>query len=346
MLKLITGTPGSGKTLNTIKMVRNETHKKAKVFKIAGGSAESEQVRAVYYHGIPELNPDFGWHNLTDEQALKWYELPHGSIIIFDEAYNLFPTGNGKQPPEHVKRLATHRHQGFDIYMICQKVTGQIDPFVKGLINEHHHFERIFNSSMVNHFVWGRCESAIDARSARSDSDHRIIKLDADFFGSYKSAVVHTHKPRVPVNILVVVFIAVAVVAYAFRDGILGGVTPSKKTTPVPVQTVPAVPSLPVSAPPVTESLDYLEARKPRIANMPWTAPVYDDLRKPQSYPRPAACIVNKKTNVCKCFTQQATRLIVPDDFCRQVVQGAYFDDTIPDRPLPPQSKEFPINPA
>jgi zona occludens toxin len=344
MLKLITGTPGSGKTLNTIKMVRKETAiQQGKVFALFGATkSQPVEARAVYYHGIKDINPDFGWHELTDEQALKWFDLPSGSILIFDEAYNLFPTSAGKNPPEHVKRLAVHRHQGFDIYMICQKVTGQIDPFVKGLINEHHHFERLFGSTMVNHFVWGRCESDINSRSARSDSDHRIIPLDKSLFGTYKSADVHTHKPRLPVNIIVVLVIALAVVVYAFRNG----------TSVAPVSHVPvAVPQVsqaksqnPVSLDKSESPLDPLNYL-PRVEGLPWTAPVYDSLRQPRSFPRLSGCMLNLKTNTCTCYTQQATKLNVPESYCLSYIQNGAFDDSRPDPDIQPSFQMPTIKP-
>lgn len=331
MLKLITGTPGSGKTLNTIKMIRKETAQPAKVFSLFGSrSAQPVQARPVYYNGIKDLNPEFGWHELSDDEAKKWHDLPSGSIIVFDEAYNLFPNSNGKNVPEHVKLLAVHRHKGFDIYMICQKVTGQIDPFVKGLINEHHHFERVFGSTMVNHFVWGRCESSIDSRASRSDADHRIIALDSSYFGAYKSADVHTHKPRIPVKLAAVVFIALAYFAYAFRDGFS-----MSKPAPEPVQQT-ASQALPVvaqgqpHAPIKTDELDPSQY-KPRIEGLPWTAPVYDKLRQPKSYPRVAGCMIAKSTNACTCYTQQATVISVPDFYCRGFVTNGVFDDQIAD---------------
>ena len=95
---------------------------------------------------------------------------------------------------------------------------------------------------------------------------------------------------------------------------------------------------------------EYLAARAPRLDNVPSSAPVYDQLTEPQSFPRlycmashdpntyareftrMASAVVNGRETVCQCYTQQGTRVATDFAFCFNAVQNGYFDPTLPDR--------------
>ena len=97
MITLITGLPGSGKTLFTIADVMP--------------MAEKEN-RQVYYSGIAECTVP-GWIEL--ENGEDWYNCPDGSIVIIDECQRVFrPRATGAHVPKYVSRFETHRHQGLE----------------------------------------------------------------------------------------------------------------------------------------------------------------------------------------------------------------------------------------
>ncbi len=77
--------------------------------------------------------------------------------------------------------------------------------------------------------------------------------------------------------------------------------------------------------------LDYLERLKPRIPDLLHTAPIYDDLTDPVSFPRIAACVVIPRSPFCQCYSQQATKLSVSEQSCYSIVHNGYFDPTVPD---------------
>lgn len=100
---------------------------------------------------------------------------------------------------------------------------------------------------------------------------------------------------------------------------------------------------------PITRS-EYIEARVPRIEQLPASAPVYDTLTQAKAYPRlycmsstddaiyrrnfgsmPSA-LVNGVETVCQCYTQQGTRVDTDFQFCARVVDRGYFDPAVPDR--------------
>jgi len=51
---------------------------------------------------------------------------------------------------------------------------------------------------------------------------------------------------------------------------------------------------------------------------------VYDEVVKPVEAPYPAAC-VESVSQGCRCYSQQATRLQVPDALCHGIVGGGFF---------------------
>src|SRR5690606_12045554 len=94
----------------------------------------------------------------------------------------------------------------------------------------------------------------------------------------------------------------------------------------------------------------YVEERLPRMPNIPSSAPIYDGLTAPVSFPRLYCVasrdldlyarnqqdmptrIVNGNPTVCQCYTQQATRVDTEFSFCMAAVKRGFFDPTIPDR--------------
>lgn len=312
MLYLVTGTPGSGKTLNTIKFV---------------AEAKQFEGRDIYYFGIRDLSPDLGWQELTEEEAFKWYELPSNAVIIFDEAYNVFPTKHGSQgTPEHVKRLATHRHQGHDVFLICQKVVGQLDTFVRGLINRHQHYARIMGSLNINRFTWDVCQQNPDSASTRKDANVDQFRMDKKYFGVYHSADSHTHTLSVPWKKIVFIFVLL---------GMLGGLVYTIKGFFIRDDPVPVTSSYSgVVGGQVmgggSRQMSFSDLVTPEVDGFPWSAPMYREaFSDVQDWPKPSACYTSERTG-CRCFTQQGTPLDVPDEMCLAIVSGGFFDHTRP----------------
>lgn len=327
MLYQVTGTPGQGKTLNTIKFVNEE---------------ERFKDRPVYYFGIKDLDDSFGWTEITEKEAFEWYDLPSGSVIIFDEAYNVFPVRHAsKQPPKHVKELAVHRHKGMDIILINQKVSGQVDPFIKGLINEHHHYDRIFGTSAVNRFMWPRCCDNVNSPTERKNANTVLCKLDNKYFGKYHSADQHTHKSQLPKG-RIALFLGALVLCFGMAYYAYVQISPAPPTEPNQERfnkglSDPA--GLPMGSAKDPTEMTYTEAYTPEISGMPWTAPAYREVMQPVTYPRPN-CVrwsdhdrpeSTGKMKGCHCFSQQGTRMSVSASICNAVVKGGFFDVTKPD---------------
>lgn len=317
MLFLVTGTPGATKTLNTIKYINEQKQ-------FSG--------RDVYYFGIKDLDPKYGWKEMSDDQARNWYKLPVGAVLLFDEAYNIFPTKHGAQgTPEHVKQLATHRHLGMDIFLVCQKVTGQLDSFVRGLVNRHQHYERIMGSLQIKRFSWDLCQSNPDSSAARKLANRDTISTDKTYFGTYHSADVHTHTLSVPWKMIGLFGLALVVCVFmAWRAvSILGGDDAMTDNQKVAAGVVGGS-VLGSSASKVEKrQLSMVELFTPEVPELPWTAPVYRaQVEKASDWPRPAACMIRERNNDCQCYTQQGTKLHLEQNICHTIAREGYFDHT------------------
>jgi len=322
MLSLRTGLPGHGKTLTTIAYVDHEY---------------STSGRPIYYHGIPDLT--LPWFHLDDPE--KWFECSEGSIILIDEAQRIFPVRSASVPvPPKCKHFETHRHKGFDIFLITQH-PNLLDVHVRRLVGEHVHVFRPWGLSRVVLHRWeGVQDDPRDYNSLRN-AQKQSLSFPRRYFDVYKSATIHTVKRKIPFRffLLFILLFVVAICGYFLYRvlfvrssgsvpvpsslGYVGAVVSSSGTG----NNSSSSSSKPVQS---TEELrkQYVIQHTPLVSGVPWTAPVYDEVRKPVSYPK-MVCV--KLRDECRCYSQQATRLDVPSSVCVSVLDRGLFDYAKPD---------------
>lgn len=314
MIYLFTGTPGAGKTINAIRWIN-----------------ESQQFkdRPIYYFQIDELK--LPWIRLENGEFSDWYNLPEGAVIVVDEAQFIIPPRKqGSAAPPHIEQFATHRHRGHDVILITQHPT-LIDSFVRHLVTEHRHVMRPFAlGSSVIHTHQGVC-STPDSPTSYKMAEKSRVKLDKRYFGLYKSAVMHTGKGRLPFvfwlfigSIALLVMLAVYFYFSFFHDDKFSGLKP--ETTQVPTTNFHDGPNKkqPLS------TKEYFDRMQPRDPALPWTAPIYDEIREPVTYPK-LSCVYNHSTDDCRCFTQQMTTYNVSKDSCLYHIEHGFFDYALPD---------------
>lgn len=315
-INLLTGLPGNGKTLFTI------SHVKA--------WAEREN-RPVFYHGIPELT--LNWTKLDDPE--KWFDCPPNSIIVIDECQEIFrPRAASKEPPPHVSNLETHRHKGIDLWLMTQHPS-LADVALRRLTQTHRHIVRIFGMERATVHEWQGAQLDCEKESSRSKSNKQIWKFDKSVYGYYKSAEVHTVKRSIPARVIMLFCLPIILAGLVY----VAYLKLKPKTEPLPVAPGTTAASLTEGARSqpsakqeifdrVVDAKNYVAMHTPRYAGLPHTAPIYDEVRKPTEAPLPVACVQSAKT--CKCFTQQATLMMVPKDICTQIVENGFFDDAKP----------------
>lgn len=318
MIYLTTGSNGAGKTLNVLKWVRDQQLKES---------------RPVYYNGRFDMVADFGW--LKCDFA-DWQTLPDGSIFLVDECQNDMPVrGNSAAVPDAIKMLAEHRRRGFDFYLITQHPQN-IDLFVRRLIGPpgwHRHLKRSFGANLVSCLEWGSVNPNCEKAGAGKDAKIKMIPFPKDVFTWYNSAMLHTGKKSIPLQVFVLVgaVLVVPVLGYfgfqSFWSKSPSSPAVAKVSTSAPVSVARS------DAVKVLSSSEYAATFSPRVAGFPGSAPRYDSINQAVVAPKPSACIVGKrpgsKSDSCLCYSQQATRLQVPDSMCREIAASGWFDDTL-----------------
>ncbi|MCF7521964.1 zonular occludens toxin domain-containing protein [Neisseria sp. ZJ106] len=342
MLYLITGVPGSGKTLKMISDLMNR---------------KDLQNRPLYLDGIPEVKGDIIPNQpIPEGESMQtWHKwAPTGAILVIDECQRVFrPRPSGSKVPDYVAELETHRHKGIDIFLLTQHPR-LIDINVRSLIGHHCHIGKT-NLGVRRMIEWERFgdpQSKTDVQNAVKS----VYTLDKNAFGVYKSAEEHT-KIKVkrskaiyilPVAILVVLIgcfyvykswktiekptnTAKKIEAQASSPEAVGAVAaPAANDTNASGQYPPQENSL--QAPQTEASKPYLSKAdyEPRIQGQPHTAPIYDNMNKAvKTMPYPVACVQNG--NKCTCYTDQATPIQGFDkkqclDFVKNGIYNPYLD--------------------
>lgn len=328
-ITLITGLPGHGKTLYTLSRFKDEAEKAS---------------RPVFHNSIKGLNIP----NWQEWDVQKWQDLPSGALMIIDECQFSFPQRGRGQPPDWIERLATHRHLGLDFVIITQNPM-LIDSFVRRLVDRHFHIVRKFGThfATIHEFVNG-CKENVD--KSREGSIRHEWRYPKEVFEWYTSAELHTVKRRVPAKVWILaamplVFIACAYWAYTRLNPEAAANRVKSDPNVIRNEFTPSMGnnnftgrSVSTENPTMTPQ-QYMAAYTPRINELSYTAPVYDELTKPTIAPYPAACISSKTR--CKCYSQQATLLDISADFCREITARGFFLAFAknPDQPISPDRK-------
>lgn len=197
MITLLTGVPGSGKTLYAVQLAEKYLSEGRDVYSDIDG----------YNRAL--LAPD------------DWRNCPTGSIIIYDECQKRFPAvGRGRSKDEVITAMEEHRHLGIDIVLISQRPQ-KIHHDVRAVVGLHHHFLRVYGLERAK--VFTKDSLIVDTLSSYQlrECDQRFWSFPKSLYTLYKSADVHTHKaymPRFVLNALIVVVICLFAIGYLFRS--------------------------------------------------------------------------------------------------------------------------------
>lgn len=315
MITLITGVPGSGKTLSVVSDLAKKVKKEW-----AG--------RKIFTHGIPELTiptekiPE--GHTINDMNVWLQYPENNGSVVIIDEAQNIFPPrSSGSKTPELVEWLHVHRHSGVDIILITQ-MPGRIDKQVRDLVGAHYHIHKTPLGVRMRYF-WDYCENS--PKSGMKNARPEVYKFDKKAFGLYKSAEIHTKVKTPKSRVLWVIPVALVVFGFTSYMGysLLSGLGSSEKPAieNSPVSSVVDVPSGDLKKkvndksvvagkeiggqiePSQNKNLTE-EMLKPKIDGLVESKPLYDSIRQVKQLEYPVACISGGKSG-CSCYSSQGT---------------------------------------
>lgn len=261
MIYLITGTPGSGKTLYAVSTLIQ----KLAAEKVTDKSGV-QNLRRVVVDNIPALLLP---HTLmapgefssdgstmmpsTDGDGLwNWFEwCQSGDVIVVDEVQRWWrPRGAGVKPPAMIAQLETHRHKGVDFIIITQHPS-LLDQNVRRLVGRHIHVRRMFGMARAVVYDWDAC--SVDVSRVKNAAKS-LWAYPKKAYKLYASSQLHTkQRQKIPVWIGVpILAIAAGVFVVPRAFGVMSnaatgkGVSPSidalalKPPSTVPIQLKPA----------------------------------------------------------------------------------------------------------
>lgn len=317
MIYLTTGGNGAGKTLLTLRDVREKSIKEG---------------RPVVHNGrfeVVEGGELAGWKKADFKD---WQAEPDGTIFVVDECHNDLPIRKASEGlPEYVKMLAEHRRRGFDFFLITQHPLN-MDMFVRRLISSpgyHRHLKRVSGAALVSVLTWPAVNDRCEKNGAGASAATAMVPYPKEVYKWYVSTSLDTAKVKIPfqAKVLAVCLLLVPIFGYMAYKNLSGRIKPKESPSMVVSSGQTGSGVVQGSSPDkvVQTPAQYVASYAPRVEGLGYTAARYDDLTKPTEAPRPAACV--KMANRCQCYTQQATKLVVPETICLQIVKDGYFQD-------------------
>lgn len=332
MITLITGAPGSGKTLYCIDKIIQPLVGTS----VLGTGPEGQAIeypREIFTNinglKLPHQMVDAAW--LTDLATNK----QTGAVVVFDEVQRVWPNRpTGSKKPLAVEYLETHRHDGIDVVLLTQNPQ-LLDPAVRALVGRHLHMRRVGGIGAAVVYEWDACSNGLNFKSAFAKKGYRYSKR---VFQLYESAKIHTKQRRSLPAAVWGILIGLGAFAYfgpKFYQSLQDKAAGVKPAIAASGPTGGASSPLVVDArkqnglgQPQLTAKEYRESYQPRMSSMPHTAPRYEQVTMPARAPVPAACIQSKSKG-CMCWTQDATRLFIPHEQCAAIVANGYFLDFV-----------------
>jgi zona occludens toxin len=194
VITLITGTPGSGKTLYAIwSLVR-----------------EVKAGRRVVVDGIPNLAID---HELVDEVWVRrWFDhVQPNDIVVVDEVQRIWPPVSASvKATEDIEWLHKHRHKGVDFVVITQH-PNRMNKTIRDLVGRHVHVRRLFGLKQAMVYEWDHCHNP---NSGFRDAVKTRWSYPKKVFDLYTSSELHTKQKAVIPKALFIAPLALVVAVY------------------------------------------------------------------------------------------------------------------------------------
>lgn len=326
-ITLITGLPGSGKSLRSVWWMRKLI-------------ADGEMVFHTNFTGlkVPGAMP---W-----DDPKEWPKVPAGGILFVDEAQEFFRARRAGDPPAYLTAMERIRHSGVRL-VLCTQQPNYLDTHLRGLVGLHEHLIRE-NGKQAARIV--RSNEVIDdvraasKNAARKGLDTETWRYPKEVFDCYTSAEVHTVKYVMPSKLKRwgLVFAACAVVVLGvvlsmWNSVSSAGESPeaSPEVASRPTGTI-AADRNPEAQRPLTVE-EYVERLVPRVALAPWSAPIFDGA-SPAAMPE-LFCMSSKHPTTgresCTCLTEQGTRFRVGIGQCMDIARNGPAYNPFKEPPQP-----------
>jgi len=308
-IRVLTGTPGAGKSLRMIWLMTKAL----------------EQGLNVFVCNMPSCRlPGIQWL----ENPHDWEQLPPGSVLFVDEGQKFFRQRRaGVVVPSSITAMETLRHRGISIVITTQQPT-YLDSHLRGLVSPHEHLIRgLGNGSSANIYQLRELYEDIKSSAIRDTAEYFSWSYPTELFQYYDSAEVHTVKPFMPKKMkLVIALGGAAALLFAFVGY---RVFIKEKPLPDATQAAPAAVARDRANDEIKPEtvLDYLKQQTPLIAPQPWTAPMYDNQQvkaQPMLYCMAGGLDTNNPS--CNCLTEQGTKYFLEFSQCVNIAKHGLYN--------------------
>lgn len=311
MITLISGALGTGKTALAVKLFTESEFypESAFVFGVRGWKGKGQ------------------WYELAGDdpkgnQALidRVGQLPH-SVFLLDEAKKVWPTRiAGKPVPAFIDgNVAESRSVSQDWIVTCQ-APRQVDVALRSLVGRHIHLEKT---------AFGIKKS--EAGSCREDLKFEKFEVEKYDFPVSSLALYETDEGetkaqkkglKLPKRFLwmgLLVIACFSIAGYFFYKSRQAGGMFSKIGETVKLQDKSGSALVPLS-----DAMTFREKLTPRDLDDPNSAPMFAAVRPRAVAVEVMGCVASASR--CVCYSQQGTRLLLPDSQCRERVENRFYD--------------------
>lgn len=336
MIYLVLAEPRTGKSQYAVSLGMKAKAEGKRVFVTNFHQTEAQREATGFeLYGDDGVWPKEGRADFTGDISKWWDEIPHGSVWIIDEVQQVIPQrGKDKPVQDWVKQLSLHGHHDLTIYLLTQDGM-QMDVTARRNCNFTLILSRPLGLARCNVYTFRKFQTLPDdawrrSQALKSAESKNTFKYAKKYQDAYVSASAHEHiKRRLPKKLLllpVLVVVVAGLLWFAWTRLKAQSAAPSESNpTTGAVAGALTGATAPSAGSPVLSVDAYVDQWKPRIADVPASAPAYDGF-KVQDYPR-LACYISSRFNECRCVTaQQGTKVAISQTMCRTYVQDGMWD--------------------